>query len=229
MERTIINEQTYRQRVFGGWLGKNIGGTLGEPVEGEKERLNLSFYPDLPAEGGPLANDDLDLQLVSLHALEQYGVRLTAAELAQKWLDHVTFPYREYGYCLGNLRRGLVPPVAGWFNNQFYNDCMGAPIRSEIWAMVAPGAPDVAATYAYQDAVVDHAEGEGGFGEMFNAAVESAAFFEDDPHRLIEIGLEYIPSDSEVSAAVQSSIGTKRDTRGRRHENAFLNRTVTSR
>lgn len=223
MAEIRLNEEEYYRKAYGAWLGKNIGGTLGEPVEGRKERLDLEFYPELPGEFDttnsthypdsiddgeptPLANDDLDLQLIWLHAIEQYGVDLGARELGQEWIDHVFFPYNEYRYALANLRRGIEPPVSGWFNNQFYNDCMGAPIRSEIWALIAPGAPDVATAYAYQDAIVDHAGGEGVYGEMFNAAVESAAFVENDPHRLIDVGLSYIPDDCDIASAVRDTV-----------------------
>lgn len=225
-----LHEEEYYRKAYGAWLGKNIGGTLGEPVEGRKEQLDLKFYPELPAEFDttdiayypdatdegeptPLANDDLDLQLIWLHALEQYGVELTATELGQEWVDHVFFPYNEYRYALANLRRSVDPPVSGKFNNEFYNDCMGAPIRSEIWALIAPGVPEVAAAYAYQDAIVDHAGGEGVYGEMFNAALESAAFVEDDPHRLIEIGLSYVPDDCTVASAVRDVVAWHREGR----------------
>ncbi|WP_158606392.1 ADP-ribosylglycohydrolase family protein [Paenibacillus ginsengarvi] len=200
---SILNENDYYRIVYGGWLGKNIGGTLGAPVEGRKELLSLTFYPKLP--DGPLENDDLDLQLVWLHALEQYGPSLTARELGQEWTEHVFFPFDEYGYALANLRRGLLPPVAGWFGNPFTN-CMGSPIRSEIWAMAAPGAPEVAARYAYEDAIVDHAGGEGVYGEMFFAALESAVFMEKDRDRLIEIGLTYIPQDCRTALALRDLI-----------------------
>lgn len=200
----VMNEQEYYDKVYGGWLGKNIGGTLGAPVEGRKALLDLVFYPKL-AQSGPLPNDDLDLQLVWLHALEQYGARLTAAHLGQEWVDHVLFPYDEYGYALANLRRGLVPPVSGWFGNPF-SHCMGSPIRSEIWAMVAPGIPELAAHYAMQDAVVDHAGGEGVWGEVFFAALESAAFIDDNCQKLIEIGLSQIPADSRVAQAVRATL-----------------------
>jgi ADP-ribosylglycohydrolase len=203
MGLSILNEQEYYRIVYGGWLGKNIGGTLGAPVEGVKELLTLTFYPELP--DGPLENDDLDLQLVWLHALEQYGPGLTARELGQEWVDHIFFPFDEYGYALTNLRRGLIPPVAGSFNNPFTN-CMGSPIRSEIWAMVAPGLPEVAASYAYQDAIVDHAGGEGVYGEMFFAAIESAIFFEKDRDRLIDIGMKFIPPNSRTCKALQDLI-----------------------
>ncbi|RAV15348.1 ADP-ribosylglycohydrolase family protein [Paenibacillus contaminans] len=203
MGMSILNEQDYYRIVYGGWLGKNIGGTLGAPVEGKKELLDLTFYPELP--DGPLENDDLDLQLVWLHALEQYGPGLTARELGKEWMEHVFFPFDEYGYALSNLRRGLIPPVAGSFNNPFA-DCMGSPIRSEIWAMTAPGAPERAAYYAYQDAIVDHAGGEGVYGEMFFAAIESAVFFETDRDRLIEIGMCYIPADCRTAKALRDLI-----------------------
>ncbi|SDE19039.1 ADP-ribosylglycohydrolase [Paenibacillus sp. UNCCL117] len=199
MNVSVLNEQDYYRIVYGGWLGKNIGGTLGYAAEGKKELLSLTYYPELP--DGPLENDDLDLQLVWLHALEQYGPGLTARELGQEWLEHVFFPYDEYGYALTNLRRGLLPPVAGAFNNPF-TDCMGSPIRSEIWAMAAPGMPEQAAYYAYQDAIVDHAGGEGVYGEMFFAAIQSAIFYERDRDRLIAIGLQYIPAESRTALAL---------------------------
>lgn len=196
----IINQKDYYNKVYGGWMGKNIGGTLGGPVEGKKELLQLTFYPNLSKEG-PLPNDDLDLQLVWLHALEQYGPSLTARELGQEWVEHVFFPYDEYGYGITNLRRGIFPPVSGWFNNPF-NNCMGSPIRSEIWSMIAPGSPKVAAHYAYEDAIVDHAGGEGVYGEVFFAAIESAAFIESDKDRLLDIGLSFIPEDCRTAKAV---------------------------
>jgi ADP-ribosylglycohydrolase len=200
MNKIVFNTKDYYNRIYAGWTGKNIGGTLGGPVEGRMQLLDLTFYPK--AFDGPVPNDDLDLQLVWLHVLEQYGARLTAKELGNAWLEHVFFPYDEYGYALTNLRLGLVPPVCGSFNNPFTN-CMGSPIRSEIWAMIAPGAPEVAAYYAYQDAIVDHAGGEGVYGEVFFAAIESAAFVEKDMFRLINYGLKCIPDDCRTSKAIK--------------------------
>lgn len=185
-----LNEQEYINKVYGGWMGKNIGGTLGGPMEGQMELMNWTFYSQ--KFDGPMPNDDLDLQLVWLHALEQYGVDITSAQLGQEWLEHVFFPFDEYGYALTNLRKGLQPPVCGSYNNPFTN-CMGSPIRSEIWAMVSPGLPEAAARFAYYDAVVDHAGGEGVYGEIFFAALESAAFLESDRETLLDIAMSCIP------------------------------------
>lgn len=194
-----LNRAELYDRIYGGWLGKSIGGTLGAPLEGRKGLFNLTYYDPMPQ--GAIFNDDLDIQLVWLRALQEYGPDLTARELADMWLKHVIYPWDEYGLGAYNLRRGLVPPVCGAFNN-WYVDCEGSPIRSEIWAMVAPACPALAARYAYQDAIIDHAGGEGVWGEMYLAALESAAFVVDDPHDLIQIGLSLIPPDCRTARAV---------------------------
>ena len=69
-------------RIHGCWLGKSIGGTLGLPAEGKMERLNFSFYNPVPTTALP--NDDLELQIVWLHLVENVDVALDAS------LDHGT-------------------------------------------------------------------------------------------------------------------------------------------
>jgi len=98
-----------------------------------------------------------------------------------------------------------MPPLSGTENNPFKDSC-GAFIRSEIWACIAPGCPEIAAKYAYEDAIVDHGNGEGTFAEVFCAALQSAAFVVKDTYKLIEIGLSYIPDDCGVARAIRCVI-----------------------
>lgn len=202
----IINRDEYRSRVLGCWLGKNIGGTLGEPFEWRRQINDVSFYTrDLG--GQPMPNDDLDIQLLWLIALEERGVDLDAHTLAEYWVLYVTPHWSEYGTAKVNLRSGLVPPLSGSWNNAYKDSC-GAFIRSEIWACIAPACPDVAARYAYEDAIIDHGDGEGTHAAVFTAALESAAFVERDVRRLIDVGLAYIPADSGVAGAVRSAVAS---------------------
>lgn len=192
--------------MLGCWMGKNCGGTLGGPLEqvyGQPEILDVWWYPKLQ-EGG-IPNDDLELQLVWLKALEEVGPGLTAADLSRYWLNHIVYNFDEYGLNKTNLRLGLMPPVSGRFNNWFV-DCMGCPIRSEIWACIAPGYPRIAARYAYEDAICDHAGGESVYGELFNTAVESAAFVVGDRDQLLNIGLSYVPEGSKTALAIRTAI-----------------------
>ncbi|MBL1118206.1 ADP-ribosylglycohydrolase family protein [Streptomyces sp. 110] len=196
----------FRDKLRGCWVGKNAGGTLGTPVEeawGRDEPFDVWWYPEIQ-EGG-LPNDDLEMQLVWLTALEQVGPRLTSRDLARYWLDHIGYNWDEYGLSKTNLRLGLQPPVSGAYNNWFV-DCMGSPIRSEIWACAAPAQPRIAAKYAYEDAICDHAGGESVYGGLFNVAVQSAAFVVSDKWKLVEIGLSYVPEHSQTAKAVRAAV-----------------------
>jgi ADP-ribosylglycohydrolase len=200
----IINVKEYRDKVLGCWIGKNIGGTLGAPFEWRRQINNVKFYTQ-NLEGQALPNDDLDVQLLWLIALEEQGIALDTHMLSEYWRLYVTPHWGEYGTAKVNLRAGLMPPLSGSVNN-VYKDSCGAFIRSEIWACIAPGNPVVAAQYALQDAIIDHGGGEGTYAEVFCAALESAAFIERDIFKIIDIGLSYIPSDSGVAKAVKHVI-----------------------
>ena len=204
MPPITLGRDEYRDKVYACWLGKNIGGTLGAPLEGQKFVHDLTFYDPVPTE--PLANDDLDFQLVWLKMLEDCGPEIGLPDFVDYWRRYLAaYPWNEYGFCMRNLERGLLPPMSGWFEN-YYVDEMGSPIRSEIWACVAPADPQRAAALAWMDSAMDHAGGEGMWGEMFWAGVESAAFVLDDPFRLIRIGLNLIPPSCSIARVIREAL-----------------------
>ncbi len=206
-----ISSSGFYDKVYGCWMGKNCGGTLGTPLEkgiGEPEPFDVWWYPRLQAGGIP--NDDLEMQLVWLRAFEEHGVSLNAQHLAQYWLNHIGYNWDEYGWSRMNLRMGLLPPVSGNYNNWFL-DCMGCPIRSEIFACVAPGLPRLAVRYAYEDAIVDHAGGESVYGEMFNTAIEASAFLVTDLNELLDIGRSYVPDGTKTALAIDAARKARAD------------------
>ncbi len=156
-------------RVFAGWLGKSIGGTLGLPAEGRTERLHFTYYDPVPTVAPP--NDDLELQLVWLALVEERGLNLTQRDLADAWLAHIHYMWDEYGRCRWNLRRGVPLSEVGAFENSFVSG-MGSPIRSEIWAVIAGGDAALAARYAALDASLDHGR-EGIAGEVYLAVLQT--------------------------------------------------------
>lgn len=201
MNTIILNKTRFRDRLYACWMGKNIGGTLGERWECKKHANALTFYDPIPSKASP--NDDLDLQLIWLKMLETEGLDPSVRTFAEYWsLYACRYPWNEYGFCMRNLQRGLRPPIAGCFENYFVDE-MGSPIRSEIWACIHPGDPQAAARMAWKDSALDHTGGEGTYGEMFWAALQSAAFVESDPLTLIQIGLNMIPLSSHVGRAVR--------------------------
>lgn len=189
----------YLDKVYGGWFGKCLGGAAGAPVEGVKGTVTASMReilnPDLP-------NDDLDLQLLWLEILEKKGPYLTARDLAKGWEAQCWYPFGEYGYFLKNFERGIDPPLSGSFNNHYFHDGMGCPIRSEIWAMVHPGRPAEAVKLAKYDASLDHT-GNSYWAEVFLAALESMAFYKQDMGTLIEEALKYVEEDCRFRNCVE--------------------------
>jgi ADP-ribosylglycohydrolase len=191
----------YREKVLGCWLGKAVGGTLGGPAEGKDGPLSLTFYHPVPDR--MLPNDDLDLQIAWMEALRRHGLPVDRHTLAQAWLAHIHLWPDEYGVACRNLTQGLYPPASGWFDNGFTAG-MGAAIRTEIWACLAPGDPALAAALATEDACVDHA-GEGLYAAQYLAALESAAFVEQDQETLLELAASTIPGDSRVARALSDT------------------------
>lgn len=196
-----LNINEFRDKVHACWIGKNIGGTMGGPYEGSKKMLDIKGF-STPA-NVVLPNDDLDLQLVWLEAVKRVGPKnVNANVLGEFWLSFITPYWNEYGRCKNNMIMGLMPPLSGDAFNDWKNS-NGAWIRTEIWACLAPGAPDVALRYAYEDASVDHGMGEGTVAAIFVAALESAAFVEKDIRKLIEIGLSKISEESRTAKSIE--------------------------
>ena len=79
MKKTL-DYQTYCDRILGGWIGKSLGGIIGAPYECHKQ-FNKADRDNLwPTQLYP--NDDLDIQVVWLEALQEIGIAPTARQLA---------------------------------------------------------------------------------------------------------------------------------------------------
>ena len=191
-----FNKEELRDKVYACWIGKNIGGTLGGPFEWSTGINNCTGFTSKP--GAPLPNDDLDLQLVWLKAMEELGPRAVYAKaLGEYWIEYITPFWNEYGISKANMKSGLVPPLSGQYRNPWKNS-NGAWIRTEIWASLFPGDVEKAIYYACEDACVDHGSAEGTYAAIFVAAIESAAFVFNDLRGMIEMGLSKIPEQSKV-------------------------------
>ena len=195
-----LNFNSYRDKVYACWIGKNIGGTMGTPYEGKQQINDIKGFASEP--GAPLPNDDLDLQLVWLRAVEQMGPQaINAALLADYWQQAIVPFWNEYGIGKVNSRRGFLPPMSGDYNNT-WKDSNGAWIRTEIWACLCPGNSIGAVKYAVEDAMVDHGTGEGTDAAAFVAAMQSAAFVVDNVHDAIKVGLAAIPAESRMAKSL---------------------------
>jgi len=172
-------------------MGKNFGGAVGMAFEGWPGPRLSAAAPSVPS---AVPNDDFEMQLMALAAIERSGRWPEPEEMARIWQDHLGFAPDEYGVALRNLREGILPPASGATDN-FFAHGMGAVIRSELWACLCPDDPEAAATLAANDAGIDHA-GEGVLGAAFLAALQSAAFGGADLEQSIAAAASLLPMHS---------------------------------
>ncbi len=215
----------YDERVYAGWLGKCIGVRFGAPIEGwtyDEIRSNLGELTGYLNEApGKIfkPDDDTSLPMILIRALEDYGASptLSASQIGETWLNYLgdqqgTLWWGGYGVSSEhtaylNLASGIPAPRSGSIaqNGATIAEQIGGQIFSDIWGLVAPHDPALAATLAERASSVSH-DGNGIYGGRFVAALVSAAFSETDPLRLIDTGLSLIPPDSEYTRVVRAML-----------------------
>ncbi|OHX63901.1 ADP-ribosylglycohydrolase family protein [Flammeovirga pacifica] len=189
----MLNNKEFYNKILGGWLGKCAGGILGAPIEGYKCFNDIELSDKLFETNFP--NDDLDLQILWLDMVAKKGPKVRHSDFTKHWNDHVDFPWNEYGIATRNIKIGLDNPDTGKHNNNYWNESMGSPIRSEIWGMLCAGNPEKAAYYARLDSQVDH-NGFSDDAEAYFSAAAAIAFTKSDTNEILRDALAYIASDS---------------------------------
>lgn len=148
-------------------------------------------------------DDDTNYTTTGLAIMERYGPDFTPEDVATFWLSDIpllhTCTAERVAY--RNFALLIAPPASATFRNP-YREWIGAQIRADFWGYVAPGQPELAAELAWRDACVSHVK-NGIYGEMWAAAMVSAAFVEADPASIIEAGLEQIPARCRLAEAVR--------------------------
>lgn len=188
-----IDYEKYYDKIYGCYLGVSIGGLLGAPYEGAKEIIDVP--PDFSLIDNMLFNDDLDLQVLFFQAVEKFGMRFNSNMLAKLFSARCPYSPGEYAFFKKNYARGILPPVSGSFNNEFYGEGMGCCIRGELWGCLFPDNPALAEKYARYDGSMDHSE-ESIYSEYFVASLISYGFALTDMNEILEAARKRIPEGS---------------------------------
>lgn len=211
----------YRERVYAGWIGKCAGVRLGAPVENwtyQDIQNHLGPITDyLPLPPGKIfkPDDDTAAPMILIRALEDYGPGVTPEQVGLTMLNylgdqHGTLWWGGYANSTEhtvylNLAAGIPAPRSGSMelNGKVVAEQIGGQIFSDIWGIVAPNNPLLAADFAERASSVSH-DGNGMYGGRFVAACVSAAFGISDPLKLVEAGLAVIPAGSEYARLVRA-------------------------
>lgn len=175
-----------------GWV---YGGSLRNWIN------NVSYMPE---------DDDTNYTVIGLKILEQYGPAFSPEDVAESWLAnlpilHVCTAER---VAYKNLVNGIYPPQSASFRN-VYREWIGAQIRADFFGYITPGNPELGAEMAWRDASISHVK-NGIYGEMFIAAMLSAAAVNNNVDEIIEYGLSQIPEKSRLAEAVRKVLDWKK-------------------
>ena len=151
-------------------------------------------------------DDDIDYPIMRLDVLEDFGLSLTSADIAESFTYQL--PYRRIWSAERCAYRNVVnnmtlPDTATYLNP--HREAIGATTRADLWGYVFPGQPGLAVELAFRDAHWSHTK-NGIYGELFAAAMISAAFSVSDVEEIVGIGLKAVPSGSRLAEAIRKVI-----------------------
>lgn len=227
-----LDKDVYREKLEGALLSRLAGCILGVPVENwpvkemedwatfigdvfppvdywseikrspypHHDKSNLDEYTKSKMTCAPV-DDDITYTMLGLLIAEEYGVNFTTGDVGKAWMKYLPFAWTAEAITLNNLKSGIAAEEAADVDNPFCQ-WIGADIRSDPWAYMAPGNPEKAAELAYRDAYLSHRR-NGIYGEMFFAAAQAAAFCTDNAIDAVKIGLTEIPADCQLAKDIR--------------------------
>ncbi|WPP51389.1 ADP-ribosylglycohydrolase family protein [Catalinimonas niigatensis] len=218
-----LSEAALRDKIKGYWIGQLVGNYLGFPFENlytdtpipilidqyydfrALDTIDLKMNHDdrrayVPimagAMGGAWSDDDTDIEFVTLHAVEKYGLDLTYEEITLMWKKHINrFIWSANRRARDLMEEGLVPPATGSKQHNPYWYRITSQLVNEIWSAFYPGMTKLAGQRAEWGAHImcdDWATHvTRAYGVMY-----SAAFFEKDVNKLVALAINDLPEDS---------------------------------
>lgn len=200
-----LHWQDYCDKIYGCYTGKSVACNIGAPYEGYKGKLHVNYDPVYFAK--PIPCENLDIQLIWLDVIEKTGVNFTASDLAKALYTKCPYSSGSLAYFKKNYALGLLPPLTGKFNNGYCKNDLGSVTRSEFWACLAPGNPDLAIQLSSKDSMLDHSD-DAAVACAFMAVLECLAFSQSGktPEALIIQAVKYIDNKSRFAGLVNNVV-----------------------
>ena len=195
-----IKRSELRNRVRGGWAGQMIGVSYGAPTEFRYQRQDQRQRAT-DVDSGPCLNaldqDDLYVDMTFAKVLDDKGSRRDHRRLRRDVQRcQVSVVARE--------PRGAAQPAARCpgrhAGNPKYNahaNDIDFQIEADFIGLMAPGLYRSANDIAERAGRVMN-YGDGIYGGMFVSGMYAAAFFENDPRKVVETGLASHPREEPV-------------------------------
>jgi hypothetical protein len=211
-EMLKISADDLYNKVYGSWLAQIIGNIYGLPHENAYvDEPGPDTFPygygrnlnRLTEANGAFSDDDTDIEYIYLLTMEKHGFEPTYAQMREAWLHHIKQRvWLANRAALGLMHFGYSPHVTGLkdYNPHWFQ--IDPQLVNEIWAVISPGMVTYAAQKSAWAARVTN-DSCGIDPTIHYGAMYSAAFFESDVNKLIDIGTAVLPEGSRFAETVE--------------------------
>jgi ADP-ribosylglycohydrolase len=230
-EERVISRAELTDKVTGFWLGQLVGNYMGFPFENiyveepipflvdryytyqddpaiRMNRNDLRCFIPILAAGleGAISDDDTDIEFVTLHAVERHGLDINYDEITDAWKTHINRKIWVANRTARTLMdQGLVAPETGKKENNSNWFQIDPQLVNEIWSAFYPGMTARAAHRADWGARITN-DDWGTHPTIAYAVMISAAFFEDDPQRLVAMAVEAVPNEGPFAEGMRDVV-----------------------
>jgi hypothetical protein len=192
MSRAVLED-----KVRGGWAGQMIGVAFGAPTEfksnGKILEGELAWTPGMIA--NTIGQDDLYVEMTFAEVMDRVGLDATTEQYGEMFRDSKYSLWHANAGARRLLNRGVKAPMSGHPDYNVHANDIDFQIESDFIGLMCPGLPQASNRYADRVGRVMN-YGDGLYGGMLFGAMYAAAYFETDPHRVVEQGLLAIPAES---------------------------------
>lgn len=235
-EERVISEADLQDKIAGFWIGQLVGNYMGfpfetvyvdEPIPFDVDRYytirddasipmnrdDLRAYVPILADWteGAFSDDDTDIELVTLHAVEEHGLDITYAEITEAWKRHINRRIWVANRTARTLMdQGFTAPDTGRKENNRNWFQIDPQLVNEIWSAFYPGMIANAVDRAEWGARITN-DDWGVHPTMAYGAMISAAFFESDPQKVVQYAIDAVPNDGPFAEGMRDVVRWHRE------------------
>jgi hypothetical protein len=203
-EKRRISRAELLDKIRGGWAGQMIGVSYGAPTEfrsnGKILEGELAWAPERV--DNSLDQDDLYVEMTFAKVMDDLGLKAKCADYGNAFRDSKYNLWHANAGARRALGQGIKAPWSGHPKYNFHANDIDFQIEADFIGIMCPGLPRESNKYCERVGRVMN-YGDGLYGGMFVCGMYSAAFFENDPRRVVEAGLACIPRKSEYALLIR--------------------------
>jgi len=230
-QERAISEKELNDKISAFWLGQLVGNYYGLPFENkyvdeavpflvdrvytykDDESILLNMYDwrgfipvFMDAVEGAFADDDTDIEFITLHAVEKYGLDLSYPEITEMWKKHINRRIWVANHTARSLMsKGLVAPETGRKENNRNWFQIDPQLVNEIWSAFYPGMTKKAGERALWGARITN-DDWGTHPTIAYGVMISAAFFEKDVEKLVQMAIDAIPNEGPFAEGIRDVV-----------------------